>query len=186
MQRIEGYDNAQAYTGEITSLPAGKYVCKIEGARDTVTQTGKRQLVLMLDIAEGEYEGYFSAAYKRSQSNYGKDAKWSNGGLYRQGYEGKQLPWFKGLMTAIEAWNAGYRWNWDESTLKGKFIGIVFGREQYIGSDGQPRLATKALMARSPEGLETAEVPADKLLPIAQTGASGYVDLDASEDDLPF
>lgn len=40
------------------------------------------------------------------------------GGLFRQGYEGKQLPFFKGMITCIEESNEGYEWNWDEKRLR--------------------------------------------------------------------
>ncbi len=52
--------------------------------------------------------------------------------FFRQGYEGKQLPFFKGMISCIEKSNEGYEWNWDEKTLKGKKIGVLFGREQYM------------------------------------------------------
>ena len=52
MNKIQGYDEAQAYTGESRALPAGKYICEIKGAKVVKTSTGKEQLVLQLDIAE--------------------------------------------------------------------------------------------------------------------------------------
>jgi len=30
MNKIQGYDEAQAYTGESRALPAGKYICEIK------------------------------------------------------------------------------------------------------------------------------------------------------------
>ena len=52
MNKIQGYDEAQAYTGESRALPAGKYICEIKGAKEVETKNGKKQLVLQLDIDE--------------------------------------------------------------------------------------------------------------------------------------
>ena len=60
MNKIQGYDEAQAYTGESRALPAGKYICEIKGAKEVKAKTGKKQLVLQLDIAEGEYKDFYS------------------------------------------------------------------------------------------------------------------------------
>ena len=117
----------------------------------------------------------------------GTNAKWNNGGLFRQGYEGKQLPFFKGMISCIEKSNEGYEWNWDEKTLKGKKIGVLFGREQYL-MNGQKKWATKARAVRSIKGLEMSEIPQDKLLDGSTSGfdTSGFDDEDESEEDLPF
>lgn len=45
--------------------------------------------------------------------------------------KGNGLPFFKGVLTSLEESNPGFRWNWDESTLVGKKVGGVFGREQF-------------------------------------------------------
>ena len=63
MKKIQGYDEAQAYTGESRTLPAGKYICEIKGAKVVKTSTGKEQFVLQLDIAEGEYKDHYSNLY---------------------------------------------------------------------------------------------------------------------------
>lgn len=187
MNKIQGYDEAQSYTGESRTLPAGKYICEIKGAKEVATKTGKKQLVLQLDIAEGEYKDYYSNQYAANIQKNGTSAKWNNGGLFRQGFEGNQLPYFKGKITCIEKSNAGYVWNWDEKTLKGKKIGVLFGREQFI-MNGQKRMATKARAVRSIEGLKTSEIPQDKLLAENSTGfdTSGFDDENESEEDLPF
>lgn len=187
MNKIQGYDEAQAYTGESRALPAGKYICEIKGAKEVEAKNGKKQLVLQLDIAEGEYKDFYSDQFSKTIKEKGTNAKWNNGGLFRQGYEGKQLPFFKGMITCIEESNEGYEWNWDEKTLKGKKIGVLFGREQYL-MNGQKKWATKARAVRSIKGLEMSEIPQDKLLDGSTSGfdTSGFDDEDESEEDLPF
>ena len=169
MNKIQGYDEAQSYTGESRTLPAGKYICEIKGAKEVETKNGKKQLVLQLDIAEGEYKDHYSNLYAANAERNGTNAKWNNGGLFRQGYEGKQLPFFKGMISCIEKSNEGYEWNWDEKTLKGKKIGVLFGREQYL-MNGQKKWATKARAVRSIKGLEMSEIPQDKLLDGSTSG----------------
>ena len=190
MNKIPGYDEAQAFEGGSSALPAGKYICEIKGAKVTRTTNGKEQLTLQLDIAEGDYKGYYSDRYAQNLEKNGNKAKWANGGLFRQGWEGKSLPFFKGMITCIEKCNDGYKWDWDEKKLKGKRIGVLFGREQFIASDGQKKWATKAVAVRSFEGLEKSEIPKDKLLDgsAADTwNSAGFDDMEeASEDDLPF
>lgn len=191
MNKIPGYDESPAYTGEGQALPAGKYICEIKGAKVVKSSSsGMEQLVLQLDIAEGDYKNYYSDMYSADLERNGTTAKWRNGGLFRQGWEGKSLPYFHGLMTCIEKSNDGYKWDWDEKTLKGKKIGVLFGREQFL-LNGQKRWATKAVAVRSIEGLEKSEIPKDKLLDGSSASpgfdTSGFSDLDTSdEDDLPF
>lgn len=185
MKELTGYNEAQAFTGESTALPAGKYVCEIKGAKETKTQNGKGMLVLQLDIAEGDHKGYYSDAYAGRLIRNPK-AKWPNGGLYRQGYEDNALPFFKGMITSIEQSNEGFKWDWDEKKLKGKKIGVLFGREQFLGDDGKPHFATKAVGVRSLDGLKDAEVPADKLLSGYNSGSlDNYEDIE-DDDVLPF
>lgn len=189
MNKIPGYDKSPAYTGESQALPAGKYICEIKGAKVVKNSSGSEQLVLQLDIAEGEYKNYYSDLYAADLERSGSKAKWRNGGLFRQGWEGKSLPYFRGLMTCIEKSNDGYTWDWDEKTLKGKRIGVLFGREQFL-LNGQKRWATKAVAVRSIDGLEKSEIPKDKLLDGSAVSSgfdtSGFDDVDADEDDLPF
>ena len=197
MNKIPGYDESPAFTGESQALPAGKYICVIKGAKDTVSSTGRKQFVLLFDIAEGDYKGYYNNRYQQDAQRNGTNAKWQ--GVFRQGYEGKGLPYFHGMMTSIEESNAGYKWDWNENGLKGKRIGIVFGREQFRAQDGSLKWATKPVAVRSIEGLKNAKVPEDKPLtdaapswgvpspaPTFENPQQGFYDIDGSEDDLPF
>ncbi len=189
MNKIPGYDESPAYTGESQALPAGKYICEIKGAKVVKNAKGSEQLVLQLDIAEGDYKNYYSSIYAADLERDSSKAKWRNGGLFRQGWEGKSLPYFRGLMKCIEKSNDGYTWNWDEKTLKGKKIGVLFGREQFL-LNGDKRWATKAVKVRSIEGLEKSEIPKDKLWDgstvASDFNSSGFNDVDEDEDDLPF
>ena len=59
MEKIEGYDTAQALTGEYEKLKPGGYICKIIAAREEKSKSENRMLTLALDIDEGEHKGFF-------------------------------------------------------------------------------------------------------------------------------
>jgi hypothetical protein len=119
MNKPQGYDESQAFTGDFENLPAGAYVCTIQGAKlDTVGADSKECIVLAFDISEGEYAGYFK---RRFDGDTRSDKKWP--GTFRQITEGKSTPFFKGMITSIELSNKGYKWDFDESKLKGKKMG---------------------------------------------------------------
>ena len=185
MKKPAGYDEAETYTGEYEGpgpLPAGLYVCQIKGAT-TETIKGKEYLVIAFDIIDGDYAGYYQAAYNMDTRD---NKKWK--GVHRQGTEGSSLPFFKGLIASIEKSNPGYTWNWDENTLKGKKFGAVMGREEFLTQDGQKKMATKIRNIRSIEGLKNATIPEDKLLP---DNTAGYPDMPPTgpaptDADAPF
>ena len=198
MNKIQGYDESPAYTGEGMTLPSGAYICEIKGAKDTVSGSGRKQLVLLLDIAEGEYKGYYQSRYRQDSEHNGTSAKWK--GVFRQGYEGeKSLAYFRGMITSIEKSNPGYKWDWNEDGLKGKRVGVIFGREQFRGADGELHWCTKPLFIRSIDALKNARVPNDKYADDApawgapsgqnsyQTGfdTDEFADLD-NDENLPF
>lgn len=184
MKKPEGYDEAQAITGESQSLPAGLYVCIIKGAIEE-EKKGKKLLSIAFDIAEGEYKGFYQQRYNADKN---QDKKWP--GVHRQYTEGKSVGFFKGMITSIEESNPGFKFDFDEQKLKGKKFGAVMGREQFLTSDGQKKFATKIFWIRSIEGLKEATVPEDKLL---SDNTAGYPELEMpptapipTDADLPM
>jgi len=194
MKPIEGYDKAEALTGEYEVLPVGGYICKIVDAVITTAKSGKEMLVIDFDISEGKYAGYYQRKFeenKKSNQDPTKEVKWP--GVYRQMLEGeKAAGYFKGLMTTLAASNQGFDWdkcNWDESKLKGLIFGGLFGREEYEKIDGSTGMSTKLLYVRSVEKIRKGdfEIPKDKLLkkepnPFAVSNEFTPVE----DDDLPF
>lgn len=151
MKKPQGYDEAIAITGEFVPLPPGGYVCVIKKAMQETTKTGKEVLVLLVDIAEGEYKGYFQKSF---DSNTKQDKKWPNGARVRQFTEGNSTQYFKGLITCIEKSNPGYvgfdaNGILDENKLSGKKIGCIFGRRQYPKRDGTLAFETEVFYTRS-------------------------------------
>ena len=53
MNKIQGYDEAQSYTGESRTLPAGKYICEIKGAKEVETKNGKKTVGIATGYCRG-------------------------------------------------------------------------------------------------------------------------------------
>ena len=180
INKPQGYDEAAAYTGEFSQLPAGLYVCEILGAR-MENYNGNERFVMQFDIAEGEYKGFYQKQY-REEKLTNQNAKYR--GMHRQFVGGSSLPFFKGMMTSIEKSTPGYFFPWgrenNEKTLVGKKFGAVMGREQFLTEDGEKRFSTKIFQIRSLEGLKNAKIPEDKLL--EDSGNTGRVATSTAAD----
>lgn len=186
MKKPQGYDEAQAIEiGSFEQLELGGHVCEIIKAETVTTRTGKEMLKLYLDIADESQKGYYKRQYDKDTRN---PKKW--GCVFYQLTEGNSLPYFKGVITAIENSNPQYRWNWDEKTLRGLLVGGVFGREQYRKSDGSTAWFTKCLNIRSVGAIiEGVEVPEDKYLNDTEYDRafdSGIFAPVADDEDIPF
>jgi len=194
----QGYDEAQAFTGEFASLPAGCYVCAIKQASMTKSNSGRDQIAILFDIAEGEHKNFYDQQFKAAKSQ-SSDAKWK--GVYKQIVDGSSLPFFKGLMTSIEKSNPGFQFPWgregNEKTLVGKKFGAVMGREEFLTTENEKRMATKVVQTRSIDGLKDAKIPEDKLLGDAATPPAspqygpadkdGFMNIpDGIDEELPF
>ncbi|MFA5378462.1 MAG: hypothetical protein WC455_22095 [Dehalococcoidia bacterium] len=175
----EGYDQAQAISGEYETLPAGGYVCRIMDAKETRSRKGKPMLELSLDIAEGGYRDFFTQAYK---ANTRDDKKWSC--IYRQMLTNESAGFLKGLVEDIEKSN-GFIWDFDDRMLKGKLLGMLFRREEYQNRDGNIRLSTKPFQPRSIQVIREGKftIPEDKTL---YSGGVNEYEPPSSDDDLPF
>ncbi|WP_040209836.1 DUF669 domain-containing protein [Clostridium polynesiense] len=187
MKPLEGYDTAPVVTGEFEVLAPGGYICKIINAKEDVSTTGKKMLVLAFDIEEGEHKGYYK---RRFDDDTRADKKWQ--GTYRQMLEGdKAAGYFKGLITTLEASNQGFKWNWDERKLKGLKFGGVFGEEEYE-YNGEIKKTTKIKWVRSVEKVKNGEfkVPDIKKLPTNNNPYSGTpfddMTLVSGDGDIPF
>ena len=167
MKKISGYDKIQE-SGSFKKLPVGGYVVKILNATDV---PDKEYLRLSFDIAEGPNKGFFAEEYK---NNTREDKKWPNAGTFVRSYKEKALPMMKGFTTAVEKSNKNYTWNFDESTLKGKLVGLVIGEEEFVNSSGKMRTRTYVNAVRSVDIIREGkfEVPELKKLSADKVAAS--------------
>lgn len=171
IKKPQGYDEAQAYTGESQQLPKGKYVCVIKQVATKETTNGNQQFVILYDIAEGEHKDFYKKLFEADKAQNPTSAKWR--GVFKQNMDGKGLSWFKGVITSIERSNT-FTFPWDkennEKTLVGKKFGGIFRRRQYEADNGFRPIVTELFRIRSLAGLEEAEVPEDDLLPVGPVG----------------
>lgn len=187
MEKIQGYEEAQAITGEYEKLEAGGYICKITNAKEETSRTGKKMLVMALDILEGDKKDFFK---KRFEDDTRKDKKWPSGAIYRQMLEGdKAAGYLKGLMTSLEASNEGFKWEWDEKKLANLKCGAIFGEEEYEKMDGDIGVATKVKFIRTVKSIEEGnfKIPELKKLPQKGEAFEDFVNsVSSDKDDLPF
>lgn len=187
MEKLEGYDNAVAITGEYEKLEPGGYICKIISAKEEKSKSGKRMLVIALDIAEGEKKDFFR---NRFSENANPDKKWPAGGIYRQMLEGeKSVGYLKGLMTSLEASNEGFKWDWDEKKLKDLKCGAIFAEEEYEKLDGNIGTTTKIKFIRTVKSIQenNFKVPETKRLPQKGEAFEDFINsVSLENDDLPF
>lgn len=199
MQKPSDYDNVQAY-GEFTPLKLGGHICKIMQVEETKSSNGKDMLKISLDIAEGEQKDYYAQQYK---SDTRENKKWgcivyqlvhdSNGNTNRG---------FKSFITAVENSNPGFKVAWDNkfsTCFKGKLVGGVFGREQYLNAYQEKKFTTKCVQIRSVEAIRNGvDIPEDKLLPESPNNGygqgytpssvgDGFMNIpDGIDEELPF
>lgn len=121
--------------GTFNVLPAGGYICRILSAKESKSKKSQEDmLVIELDIAHGEYKDYFK--------NLSEKIKKHIYPVFRRVTSGSSLPFFKGDIESIEKSNNGYKFNFDEKTLIGKYVGCVFGNEEYP-KDGDMKIVSK-------------------------------------------
>ena len=157
MEPIKDFDKVEAKgMDDFRGLPIGAYECVIKDARlNHNEETGKNTLKISIDIASGEYKDYFLKAY---ETDTRIDRKWNNNAIRYIAYEGDNVAFFKGFITIVENSNVGYKWNWEESTLKGKKLVGVFQYEEYEKQDGTKGIKVRLNKFRSLDKLKEIEV----------------------------
>lgn len=139
MKSYEGFNN-EAPAQRAHMLPAGAYVAAIKAVKIDGAEPDQR-LVLRLEITEGEWAGYFTKRYQHD-----------SGGRFEAKYKGDyylQIPnkanprrqhydWdvnaFNAAIYNITASNPGFAWDWDETKLVGKIVGINVRQGTYNGA----------------------------------------------------
>ena len=191
MEKINGYDNAIALTGEYERLKPGGYICKIIAAKEEKSKSGNKMLTLALDIDEGEQKGFFMKRFeelKKENQDPNKEVKYPNAAIYHQMLEGneKAVGFLKGLMTSLEASNPNFKWNWDEKKLVGLKCGAIFGEEEYEKMDGSIGVSCKVKFIRTIKCIQENNFKVPELKKLPAKGDSFEFSGAASADDLPF
>lgn len=186
-------------------LPLGAYVCKVKKVAVQSNDYGQ-QLCILFDITEGDFKGFYDDEFK---ANTNENKKWK--GVLRQWLpkdDGSEKDeWtksaFKRMCSAFEKSNPGYQWNWDEASLVGKLIGILFRNEEWE-YEGKTGWAVRPFRAISTDLVRAAEytLPKDKPLQNktdnsslgnfsdatanSSDAAANNFEVIADDEDLPF
>lgn len=178
--------------GSFKKLPKGGYVAKILTVEEHESKAGNPYLVINMDIAEGEYMGFFADDYT-SQPGDKADKKWHFSHRLMIPTN-KTKPYttqlFKTFNLAVEESNPGWKFDFakDEKQYRGQLVGVLVNEEEYEGRNGKVRRKTniakvvKANTIRS--GAYT--VPDDVLLQKKPTDDYTAVPDEIDDDDLPF
>ena len=184
------WDQVQEYTVR-EKLPVGAYVCKVKQVALQQNTYGQ-VLCILYDIAEGEYSGF----YQRDFAGQPGEKKWR--GVLRMwlpkddGSDKDEATkrGFKGMVTSFENSNPGYHWNWDENSLVGKTVGIIYRNEEWE-YNGKRGWTAKPLRCMSAAKVRSGDftLPDDKPLrgDAYDTGSTVAPAMTAVADpDLPF
>ena len=173
------------------TLPAGGYVCKIISAKVEKNDWGET-LMIAHDVSEGDYAGIFKRDY---DNNEREDKKWR--GTFRINLPNddgtEQDNWkkrkFNTFIWSVEQSNPGYTWAWDEKTLKGKGVGLIYRNKEWE-MNGRTGWTTEAAASDSVENIRAGKfrMLKDKPLPESRKAAvaSTFMDLDDNDESLPF
>ena len=161
MRKIENFENVQAVTGDFARPTAGGYICKIVNVVDTPmdANTGKGDyLRVEYDICDGEFSGFYMEQYSKFGGTW-------NASFIRS-YKEKALGMFKHFVNCVEKSNSGYTWNFVESELIGKVVGLVLGEEEYKNNNGEVKTKLAVKEVKTVEQIKSGDfkVPAPKKL----------------------
>lgn len=197
MKQFSGYKAEAPMKKEM--LPAGGYVVKIMDAREQETKNGT-SLLISFDIVEGQYKDFFKTDYRAQQreDKFWHGVYWLNipkdDGSERDQWDKRR---FNNAMWAVEASNPSYHWDWNESGLKGKLVGVLFRKEEWKSRDGSSTgWDTKCCSLTDMESIRQNRftIPKDKPLkerpavsaPVSASSAGFEEVAIESDDDLPF
>ena len=182
MKKIENYEEIQAVSGDFEKPKAGGYVCKIVAVEDVPynAETDKGDyLRIEYDIAEGKLYDY----YKLQRERWGTTWKPS----FIRSYKEKALGMFKHFTNCVEKSNDGYSWNWDEKSLVGKLIGLVFGEEEYENGNGELKTRLIVKNIKTVDDIENGIFKIPQLTKLKRADLTEQFNTPSADiDDLPF
>jgi hypothetical protein len=173
LQKPSYYDDAKLMeVGVGNRIPAGWYPAALLGVTQGQTQSGSQYLDFAFDIIDGEYTRYYAKDYN-AQTPYDGVKKWR--GNVRYFLSEKAIGMLKGAMKAVEESNPGYQWDWDETKIKGKKVGVGIREEEYEANDGSVKTTTRPFAMAAIQRVITGEMtePKPKLLNKNGNGGNG-------------
>ena len=202
LRRPNDWENVKEFVDR-PRLPLGAYIARVKQAVLQSNDYGE-QLCILFDIAEGEFQGYYTSEF---QNNTRPDKKWKGVLRYwlpkEDGSENDE--WtkrsLKGMVTSFERSNPGYQFDWNEKSLSGKLVGVLYRNEEweYEGKTGWTPRPFRAISVDSvrqgdftfpkdkPLKKKQQAQPADSYYSIpSYPDASSYQLLDSNDGELPF
>lgn len=169
-------------------LPAGGYVCQIMSAKVESSEWGDT-LIIAHDVCEGEFSGLFKRDY---DNNTNENRKWrgtfrlrlpKDDGSEQDGFKKRS---FNNFIWAIEQSNPGYAWAWDEKTLKGKKVGLLYRNKEWEMGDRRG-WTTEAAGSDSIDNIRNGKFKMlkDKALPVKES-APVFTEMEDEDASLPF
>lgn len=148
--------------GKFAPLELGGHACIIRNADIYKGQSGNESLRVQVDIDTTDKQaGFFQ---KQFDNDTRTEKKWSNGATKYYSLKEENLGMLKAFTTAVENSNAGFKFDMDETKLKGKRIAGVFGWKEYEKQDGTVGVTTKLTQIRSLDKLNEIKIPRVKKL----------------------
>ena len=190
MKAINNWDQVQAAGNGFETVPVGAYICNVMKVEEKPNKTNGSHLEIWFDIGVGDYKGFFANDYmsQTGENKYWRGIIYQNIPDENSDKYNMQCAFFKRLINAFEESNDGYHWNWDESTLKGKRIGIVFGEVERESRNGTRYMTTRPDSAVSVKAVEENKyrLPKVKYLPARNTESTATTFDEVDDGDLPF
>jgi hypothetical protein len=174
MFKPSNYDTEEPKTFSNENPVAGPYIAKIISAEETNSKAGNKMLVLSIDIAEGPFKSFYSDLSNRVTKNcllkHYRVLSEDNAG------------YLKGDILAIEHSNEGFKYDFNEKSFEGKFVGINLREEEYKASDGNIKISFKILHLCGVPDVKKGAIKAPKPKLLAMQAQSR----EAGSDDLPW
>lgn len=193
MQKPNNYEEVQA-AGDYTPLELGGHILVIKQVEETKSSTGKDMLKIFLDTDKSDSQpNYYSEQFK---NDIRPEKRW--GCIAYQlvlDNEGSTNRGLKTFITSVEKSNPGFSTPWGDKfaeSFKGKLVGGIFGREQYLNNSGELKMSTKCFFFRSVDVIRAGvNIPEDRLLPMGTSAPSqsstGFMSIaDGVDEELPF
>ena len=182
-----GYDDVVVNDGEFTPIELGGHKLVIKQIEE-VQKNGYSYLKVSFDTAPDDVQpNYYMEQWKsdtREQKKWGGVAT-----IFPTDREGKTSKTFKQFCTSIERsnnskiqWGAGF-----EASIVGKYIGGIFGEEEYVSSSGEVKTARKLFWWRSTDGIKDAKIPDKRTVDKPAENGTDWMNIPSNiEQDLPF
>ena len=168
MRKID-WNNVQE-TQEFSYPTPGGYIGVIHSVQDV---EHKEYLLIDWDFAEGQFRGANADTWQRKQF-------WPYS--LRRSYKDSALGFFKAFKIHLEESNPGYFFDEDNlQAMRGKYIGIILGEEEYRAKDGSIKTRLSVVNTRSVQSILEGDFKVPELRKLKAPASSGFSDGFASE-----